>query len=105
MKISQQRNYDVDWMAEVAHAACLSLDEDRLAEFAQEIGAELNSLAELDCDGSFDLNAKNALGLEEFREDQVGECLPWEGLLSAAPRRDGDCFLVPEVLGEGSGSA
>lgn len=105
MKISQQRNYDVDWMAEVAHAACLSLDEDRLAEFAQEIGAELNTLAELDCDGSFDLNAENALGLEEFREDQVGECLPWEGLLSAAPRRDGDCFLVPEVLGEGSGSA
>ncbi len=92
-------------MAEVSHAACIALDEVRLAEFAREIGAELTALTELDQDCLCDLNSENALELEDFREDKVWECLPSEALLSAALCRDGDCFLVPEVLGEGSGSA
>ena len=35
-----------------------------------------------------------------FREDRPGESLDREQALAAAPRTDGECFLVPAVLGE-----
>ncbi len=36
-----------------------------------------------------------------FRTDAVGPSLPREAALANAPRQDGECFLVPAVLGEG----
>jgi len=39
-----------------------------------------------------------------FRDDQPTPSLPREAVLRSAPAHDGECFLVPAVLGE-SGAA
>ena len=39
-----------------------------------------------------------------FRADEPAASLPREAVLAGAPRHDGECFLVPAVLGE-SGAA
>ncbi len=85
--------------------ACLDLSEERLAELAREIGAELTVLTELKSDGVYAPNIEEAVGLDALREDSAGNCLPREALLADALCRDGDCFLVPDVFGEGGGSA
>jgi aspartyl-tRNA(Asn)/glutamyl-tRNA(Gln) amidotransferase subunit C len=35
-----------------------------------------------------------------FRDDVLRESLPREAALSNAPKRDGECYRVPAVLGE-----
>ena len=102
--MQKKKQYDEDWMLRVARTACLELDRSRLSELTEAVGAELCSLSQLTGEGETDW-MKQGQAVSAFREDRVGDCLSAEALLSAAPRREGDYFAVPEVLGEGGESS
>ena len=99
----QTKNEKINWIAEVAQAACLELSDERLAVLAESVEAELSLLADLQ--GSGEANwGDEAVTLDLLREDRVRESLPVEALLSSAPCRVGDFFAVPELLGGGASS-
>ncbi len=72
------------------------------AELSQIVGF-VSQLAAVDTDAveplAHPLDAQNV-----FREDEPAASLPTSEALRSAPRQDGECFLVPAVLGD-SGSA
>jgi len=72
------------------------------AELTKIVGF-VSQLSEVDTDAveplAHPLDSQNV-----FRADEPAESLTTEQALAMAPRHDGECFLVPAVLGE-SGSA
>ena len=93
-------------VAKVASLARLALSEDELVrmtgELAKTVGL-VSQLAELDTTAveplAHPLDAENV-----FRADEPRPSLTTAQALQSAPRHDGECFLVPAVLGE-SGAA
>ncbi|NNJ47229.1 MAG: Asp-tRNA(Asn)/Glu-tRNA(Gln) amidotransferase subunit GatC [Acidimicrobiia bacterium] len=92
---------DID-IAKVARLARLALDDEELERYRQQCEVVLEHAARgqaLPTDGvpptSHPLPRTNA-----FRDDVVTECLDREEVLSQAPERDGDYFLVPRILDE-----
>lgn len=93
-------------VAKVAMLARLALSDAELATMTDQLGGIVgfvSQLAEIDTANveplAHPLDAKNV-----FREDVVQPSLTTEQALQSAPRHDGECFLVPAVLGE-SGAA
>ncbi len=89
-------------IAKVARLARLALSEEELATYRAQCEVILEHAARvqaLPTDGvaptSHPLPRTNA-----FRPDVVTDCLDREEVLSQAPDRDGDYFVVPKILEE-----
>jgi aspartyl-tRNA(Asn)/glutamyl-tRNA(Gln) amidotransferase subunit C len=100
MSLSRQ---DVAKVASLARLA-LSADElDRMTGELQKIVGLVSQLAEVDTSSvaplAHPLDSENV-----FRADDPQPSLTTAEALQSAPRHDGECFLVPAVLGE-SGAA
>jgi aspartyl-tRNA(Asn)/glutamyl-tRNA(Gln) amidotransferase subunit C len=87
----------------VSLLARLKLSQEELDRMTQQMGdilgyvdllSELNTAAIEPMAHAIDLS--NA-----FRDDAVRPSLDREAALANAPRHDGECYLVPAVLGEG----
>ena len=100
MSLSRQ---DVAKVASLARLA-LSTDElDRMTGELQKIVGLVSQLSEVDTATvaplAHPLDSENV-----FRADEPRPSLTTAEALQSAPRHDGECFLVPAVLGE-SGAA
>mgnify|MGYP006275591787 CR=1 FL=1 len=100
MSLSRQEVAKVASLARLA----LSADElDRMTGELQKIVGLVSQLAEVDTTSvaplAHPLDSENV-----FRADEPRPSLTTAEALQSAPRHDGECFLVPAVLGE-SGAA
>lgn len=93
-------------VAKVATLARLALSDEELTTMTSQLGGIVgfvSQLEELDTTAveplAHPLDASNV-----FRDDVVAASLSTAQALQSAPRHDGECFLVPAVLGE-SGAA
>lgn len=91
-----------DDVAKVATLARLALDEQELGRMTRELSTIVgfvSLLEELDTANVEPL--AHPLGTTNvFRDDVPRPSLPVESALATAPKQDGECFLVPAVLGE-----
>jgi aspartyl-tRNA(Asn)/glutamyl-tRNA(Gln) amidotransferase subunit C len=80
----------------------LRLSDSELATMTQQLGQIVDYmalLAELDTTGVEPM--AHAVELTNvLRDDEVRPSLPREEALANAPKHDGECYLVPAVLGE-----
>ena len=87
----------------VANLARLQLSEADVSRFTQQLGQVLGyveMLDELDTEGVAPL--AHPLEIENvLREDKPTESLSREAALSNAPKSDGRCFLVPQIIDAG----
>lgn len=86
----------------VSLLARLSLTDNELDRMTVQMGAILgyiDQLSKLDTEAVEPL-AHAADISNAFRDDVVQASLPREAALANAPRHNGECFLVPAVLGE-----
>ena len=91
-----------DDVLKVSLLARLQLDEQQLDVMAEQmtrIVQYVDQLAEVDTAGVEPMAHPFEL-TNVFRDDHPGQSLAREQALAAAPRTDGECFLVPAVLGE-----
>ena len=93
-------------VVKVAMLARLALSDAELSSLTDELSqivGLVSQLSELNTDDveplAHPLDSQNV-----FREDHPAPSLKTADALRCAPRHDGECFLVPAVLGE-SGSA
>jgi aspartyl-tRNA(Asn)/glutamyl-tRNA(Gln) amidotransferase subunit C len=93
-------------VAKVASLAWLALADEELDRMTSQLGSIVgfvSQLEELDTANveplAHPLGSKNV-----FRDDVVKPSLSTTEALQSAPRHDGECFLVPAVLGD-SGAA
>lgn len=93
-------------VAKVATLARLALSEQELETMTSQLAGIVgfvSQLEELDTTSveplAHPLDAANV-----FRDDVIAASLSTAEALQSAPRHDGECFLVPAVLGE-SGAA
>jgi aspartyl-tRNA(Asn)/glutamyl-tRNA(Gln) amidotransferase subunit C len=87
----------------VSHLARLQLSDDELDQMTGQLGEILSYielLSELDT-GNIEPMAHALDVANVFRDDVVRPSLPREAALANAPHSDGECYLVPAVLGEG----
>ena len=91
-----------DDVAKVGTLARLALSEDELAQMTSEltkIVGFVSLLEEIDTSNVEPL--AHPLGTTNvFREDEPAPSLPVELAIATAPKQDGECFLVPAVLGD-----
>ena len=92
----------VETVDHVARLARLSLTAEEREAFARQLDQVLayaESIQALDVTGVEPMS--HAAATEVFREDVVGQCLPRETVLAAAPDADPESglFRVPRVLG------
>jgi len=91
-----------DDVAKVAALARLALSEDELEQMTRELSkivGFVSLLEELDTSDVEPL--AHPLGTTNvFREDEPAPSLPVELAIAKAPKQDGECFLVPAVLGD-----
>jgi len=89
-------------VAKVGGLARLALSEAELDSLTGELSKIVDFVSQL---GSLDTAAVEPLAHpldahNVFRDDVVAPSLSREEALQSAPRHDGECFLVPAVLGE-----
>ena len=89
-------------VAKVAALARLALSEDELEQMTRELSkivGFVSLLEELDTANVEPL--AHPLGTTNvFRDDVPTGSLPVELAIATAPKQDGECFLVPAVLGD-----
>ena len=100
--MSGEASLDRKAVAKVASLARLALEEAELDRMTRELSGIVGFVSTL---SAIDTAAVEPLAhpLESenvFREDVVAASLPREQALAAAPKHDGECFLVPAVLGD-----
>jgi len=91
-----------DDVLKVSLLARLQLDEQQLDLMADQLARivqYVDQLAEVDTTGVEPMAHPFEL-TNVFRDDQLRPSLPREQAVGGAPRTDGECFLVPAVLGE-----
>jgi aspartyl-tRNA(Asn)/glutamyl-tRNA(Gln) amidotransferase subunit C len=93
-------------VAKVASLARLALSPEELDRMTSELTKIVGVVEQL---GEVDTSAVEPLAhpldaANVFRPDDPRPCLTTAEALQSAPRHDGECFLVPAVLGE-SGAA
>ena len=89
-----------DDVTHVALLARLKLSDAELEMFTSQLGQVLqyvDILNEVDTDG-IDAMAHAAELSNVFRDDEARDSLPREAALANAPKTDGQCFLVPQIL-------
>ena len=91
-----------DDVKKVAALARLALSEHELEQMTRELSkivGFVSLLEELDTSQVEPL--AHPLGTTNvFREDEPAASLPVELAIATAPKQDGECFLVPAVLGD-----
>ena len=91
-----------DDVKKVAALARLALSENELEQMTRELSkivGFVSLLEELDTSQVEPL--AHPLGTTNvFREDEPAASLPVELAIATAPKQDGECFLVPAVLGD-----
>jgi aspartyl-tRNA(Asn)/glutamyl-tRNA(Gln) amidotransferase subunit C len=89
-------------VVQVSHLARLALSEAELETMTAQLGQiveYIEQLAELDTSGVAPM--AHAVELRNvFRPDEVTPSLLRDEALANAPKQDGECFLVPAVLGD-----
>ena len=92
-----------DEVQRVAVLARLKLSESELDSLTADLGKILEHIDQLKELQTEDVEPMvHAIEFENvFRADEIRESLPREAALSNAPKTDGRCFLVPQIL-EGS---
>jgi aspartyl-tRNA(Asn)/glutamyl-tRNA(Gln) amidotransferase subunit C len=94
---------DVAKVASLARLAASAADLERMTGELSKIVGFVSMLGELDTSNvaplAHPLDTQNV-----FRDDVPSASLSTAEALQSAPRHDGECFLVPAVLGE-SGAA
>jgi aspartyl-tRNA(Asn)/glutamyl-tRNA(Gln) amidotransferase subunit C len=89
-------------VAKVALLSRLVLSEEELDKMTSQMGAILQyveQLQQVDTEGVSPM--AHALDVADvFRDDVALPSLDREHALANAPHRDGECYLVPAVLGE-----
>ena len=86
----------------VALLARLELSDDELELMTAQLGqivGYVEQLNELDTD-EVEPMAHAVELVNVFRADEVADSLPRDQALANAPKSDGECYLVPAVLGE-----
>lgn len=87
----------------VSLLARLRLSDEELARMTSQLGdilGYINLLSELDTD-AVEPMAHTSEIVNSLRDDIVRPSLEREAALANAPYHDGECYLVPPVLGEG----
>lgn len=100
MSLSRQ---DVAKVGLLSRLALSDTDLDHLTGELSKIVGFVSQLAEIDT-AQVEPLAHPLDSANVFRADEPAPSLPREAALQSAPRHDGECFLVPAVLGE-SGAA
>ena len=93
---------DINQVKHLASLARIDLSEEEIQGLAKDLGDIFDlfeSLRDLDIE-RVNPTAHIADVFNVTREDQIGDCLSTENVLSNAPRRDGDFFRVNAVLEE-----
>lgn len=93
---------DISQVKHLASLAKIDLSEEEIQELSKDLGNifdQFESLRDLIIE-RVDPTAHIADASNVTREDQIGDCLTTENVLSNAPRRDGDFFRVNAVLEE-----
>ena len=93
---------DISQVKHLAALAKIDLSEEEIQELSKDLGDifdQFESLRDLIIE-RVDPTAHIADASNVTREDQIGDCLTTENVLSNAPRRDGDFFRVNAVLEE-----
>jgi aspartyl-tRNA(Asn)/glutamyl-tRNA(Gln) amidotransferase subunit C len=87
----------------VALLARLELSPEQAERMASQLGQIIEYVRQLSAvDTSGVEPMAHAIELANvFADDQPGESLAREAALSNAPQQDGECYLVPAVLGDG----
>ena len=87
---------------QVAMLARLRLSDEELDRMTSQLGdilGYMNLLSELDTD-AIEPMAHTSDVVNALRDDVVRPSLKREAALANAPHHDGQCYLVPAVLGE-----
>lgn len=89
-------------VAKVAGLARLALEEAELDRMTRELSGIVGFVSAL---SAIDTSRVEPLAHPQesqnvFRNDVVTASIPRERALAAAPKHDGECFLVPAVLGD-----
>ena len=91
---------DAEQVRWVAHLARLELSEAEIALMAEQLGAIINyvnQLQQVDTTGIEPLAHPLPIS-NVFRGDELESSLPLEDALANTPKRTGDFFAVPSVL-------
>lgn len=91
-----------DRVEKVALLARLRLTDDELARMTEQLSqivGYVEQLGELDTETVQPLSHPLPVA-NVFRDDELRPSLPREEMLAAAPHSDGECYLVPAVLGD-----
>ena len=91
-----------DEVEKVAALARLRLSDAELETMTSQLGQVLGYIKQLDELNTADVEPL-AHPLDLFNvlaDDELGESLPRDKALAAAPKADDECFLVPAVLGD-----
>ena len=92
-------------VVEIARLARLELTEDEIESLGSDLAAILEHVAvlqSLDTDGVPPMTHAVPMNLR-LRADEVGESLPVETALGAAPQHAEDHFQVPNIIKTGAG--
>lgn len=96
----------IDDIRKLAYLARLDLSESEAAALApqfQQVLAFVEQLSELDTEDVEPMTTALDV-VNRWEPDVVGEGLSREAALANAPASDGECFLVPPVLGSAAGN-
>lgn len=98
---------DRETVVKVASLARLKLTDREIDDYTGKLGQVLGYIQMLDEVPTDDVEPMvHAIELRNvFRDDVVQPSLPREQALANAPKTDGKCFLVPQILDAGTVSA
>ena len=89
-----------DVVEKVAKLSRLHLEEEEIAQYADQLNQILDTMAglqQIDTDEVAPL--AHVLPIENvFREDEVGECFTQETVLANAPEQSNGMFQVPKIV-------
>ena len=90
---------DVEKVSLLARLKLTAAELERMTEQLGQIVGYVEQLNELDTE-EVEPMAHAVEVTNVFRPDAIAESLPREAALANAPKVDGECYLVPAVLGE-----
>jgi aspartyl-tRNA(Asn)/glutamyl-tRNA(Gln) amidotransferase subunit C len=96
----------IDDIHKLAYLARLELSQSEAVALApqfEQVLAFVEQLSELDTRDVEPMTTALDV-VNRWMPDVVGESLPRQAALANAPASDGECFLVPPVLGSAAGS-
>ncbi|GAB4140623.1 MAG: Asp-tRNA(Asn)/Glu-tRNA(Gln) amidotransferase subunit GatC [Planctomycetaceae bacterium] len=87
-------------VAKVADLARLKLSDEEVQRLAKEMASILEYVEVLNEVSTDDVQpmAHAVDVVNVLRDDDIADSLPREAALANAPKSDGECFLVPQIL-------